>query len=378
MSTSMTLDEACDVIVDCEHNTAPLDENGDYFAVGTPAMRGNSIDYSEARRISHTTFLEWTRRLTPQVGDVLLAREAPVGPIVLIPSLTVAPGQRTMLLRPNPTIVDSAYLRYLLISPTQQARLLQRSEGSTVSHLNVAEVKAFKLPCLPPVNAQRAIAATLGALDDKIDSNRRIIQQIPSLIRAHILRALQAEYLDVAVADIAEFINGGAFTNGATGYGRVVIRIAELNSGIGGSTVYNDLDVPDDQIARAGDILMSWSGSLGVYRWAGDEAIINQHIFKVIPKPGYPSWLIFDRLSEVMPVFQGIARDKATTMGHIQRGHLENTHVRIPGDTSIRLLDVALASLWRRLLLAEQENRSLIALRDTLLPELLSGRLRVA
>ena len=156
----------------------------------------------------------------------------------------------------------------------------------------------------------------------------------------------------------------------------MVLRIAELNSGPGGSTVNTDLDVRDDKTARAGDLLMSWSGSLDVYRWRRDEAIINQHIFKVIPK-GLPAWLVHDRLKAVMPIFQSIAKDKATTMGHIQRGHLESTTVLVPSPEQIEYLDIRLGPLWDRLLLAEREMHTLAALRDALLPELLSGRVRV-
>lgn len=122
---------------------------------------------------------------------------------------------------------------------------------------------------------------------------------------------------------------------------------------------------------------MSWSGSLGVYRWCLDEAIVNQHIFKVLPTVDYPAWLVYDRLDEVMPTFQGIAKDKATTMGHIQRGHLESTTVGVPSAAVIAELDQQLAPLWERLLLADREIVELTRLRDVLLPGLLSGRIRV-
>lgn len=231
--------------------------------------------------------------------------------------------------------------------------------------------------CLPPIDEQRAIATLLGTMDDKIESNRRLIALIPDLIRARIVAALDGKSEELSVSSLASFINGGAFTNGASGTGRMVLRIAELNSGPGGSTVYNDIDVPDQKTARPGDILMSWSGSLGVYRWARDEAIINQHIFKVVPI-GYPAWFVFDRLEAVIAIFQAIAKDKATTMGHIQRGHLDSTLVDIPSDDAIGLLDTELGPLWARLLVAEQEALKLASLRDALLPELLSGRVRVS
>lgn len=229
---------------------------------------------------------------------------------------------------------------------------------------------------VPPLGVQRSIAATLLALDDKIASNRRLVALIPELIRAKVLEALAEDSELLPVSSLAAFVNGGAYTKNASGTGRMVLRIAELNSGPGGSTVYNDIDVPDDKTARPGDILMSWSGSLGIYRWFRDEAIINQHIFKVIPA-GYPDWLVFDRVEAVVEVFQGVAKDKATTMGHIQRGHLDSTLTAMPPARSVKNLDAALSPLWERLLLAERESMVLERTRDALLPELLSGRLCV-
>lgn len=229
---------------------------------------------------------------------------------------------------------------------------------------------------VPPLAEQRGIAATLGTLDDKVASNRRLLSVGLNLTSAEVRAATSEMAVLVPVTALARFVNGGAYTKGATGSGRMVLRIAELNSGPGASTVYTELDVPNDKTARAGDLLMSWSGSLDIYRWTGDEAIINQHIFKVIPNE-LPAWLAHDRLKTVMPIFQSIAKDKATTMGHIQRGHLESTTVPLPSPERIARLDARLGPLWDRLLLAERENHTLAALRDALLPELLSGRIRV-
>lgn len=249
------------------------------------------------------------------------------------------------------------------------------NSGSVQPMLNRNYIASVPID-VPPLKEQRAIAATLGALEDKIESNRMLVTLVPQVIRAHVSATLTSESESAPVATLADFVNGGAYTKGATGTGRMVIRIAELNSGPGDSTVYNELDVPDEKTARAGDILMSWSGSLGVYRWFRDEAIINQHIFKVMPT-GYPAWLVFDRLDAVLPVFRSVAADKATTMGHINRGHLSSTEVKVPSQEAITNLNHIAAPLWERLLLAESETVKLTALRDTLLPELLSGRIRV-
>lgn len=156
----------------------------------------------------------------------------------------------------------------------------------------------------------------------------------------------------------------------------MVIRIAEINSGPGNSTVYNDIDVSEKHLARPGDVLFAWSGSLMVARWFRREAIINQHIFKCVPKNGYPQWLVSQLVHRKIDEFRAIAADKATTMGHIQRKHLDEP-VHVPMPEALQPLHAEIGPLWGRALLAEQESLSLAALRDTLLPQLMSGRLRV-
>ncbi|WP_055715129.1 hypothetical protein [Streptomyces torulosus] len=109
-------------------------------------------------------------------------------------------------------------------------------------------------------------------------------------------------------------------------------------------------------------------------RWP--EAIINQHIFKCVPKDGYPQWLISHLVHRKIDEFRAIAADKATTMGHIQRKHLDEV-VPVPDRDVLRILNAEIGPLWDRALLAEQENLTLANLRDTLLPQLMSGRLHV-
>lgn len=347
-----------------------------------------NFDYTGGFRFGSTSVKRYVGEYPPEFnlspGDVLLAMTCQTagGEILGIPGVVPDDGQTYLhnqrLGKVEVLDPERVYLPFVF----QLARwnvfnqyLFATASGSKILHTSPGRIEDFRFD-IPPLEEQRAIAATLGALDDKIESNRRTVALIPQLVRARVDASISQAGDRIAVAELAHFVNGGAYTKGATGTGRMVIRIAELNSGPGGSTVYNDFDVPDEKVARAGDILMSWSGSLGVYRWFRDEAIVNQHIFKVIPT-GYPAWLVFDRLDAVMPIFRGVAADKATTMGHIQRGHLESTNVEIPVVSEIEQLNEMLSPLWGRLLSAEREVVRLTKLRDALLPELLSGRMRV-
>jgi type I restriction enzyme, S subunit len=181
----------------------------------------------------------------------------------------------------------------------------------------------------------------------------------------------------VSLVDAVSLINGGAYTKGADGTGRMVIRIKELNSGPSETTVYSSIAVPDNKTAYLGDVLFAWSGSLGVWRWYRDEAIVNQHIFKVLPKK-HPVWLGWIHILDELERFQDIAAGKATTMGHITKDHLVRTMVPTFSAEELEVLSARVEPLWDAQLQAGRELHTLQAVREQLLPALVSGELRVA
>ncbi len=201
-----------------------------------------------------------------QPGDVLLTTKGTVGRRAIMSDLgqQFAYSPQLCFFRVMDSSIDPRWLYYWLAGSDfwlQAAGVAQQTDMAP--YISLRDLRAISIE-VPPVYQQRAIAATLGALDDKIESNRRLIALVPELISAHMTRAIEAGAAKKPVSELARFVNGGAFTKGATGRGRMVIRIADLNSGPGGSTVYNELEVRDDQLARFGDLLMSWSGSLEV------------------------------------------------------------------------------------------------------------------
>lgn len=266
----------------------------------------------------------------------------------------------------------------------------------------------------PTRSLQERIAELLGVLDDKIALNRRMNRALeataatlfrswfvdfdPVVAKAEGRRAVgvpEAAYGSFpnrfiesenglipegwmlgSIQDLATFVNGRNFTTGATDRGRVVIRIVELKGGPGGSTVYNDVPAADANVARPGDLLFSWSGSLYVDRWHRDVALINQHIFKVVCDR-CPQWFVHQQLDLALPFFQEIAAGKATTMGHIKREHLAQVPVVLPPAETIQAAEPVFAPLYTRVHINEREILSLATLRDMLLPHLLSGAIRL-
>ena len=360
------------MVLDCEHRTpSPAPAGHPYVAI--PDIQQGRVVLETTRRITDEDLLDWTRRTKPRAGDILVTRRGRVGDTAPIPTDDCAIGQNLVILRSDGTVIDQSFLRWATRGPAWQSevdRLI--NVGAVFSSLNVGDIGKMRIPVLP-LPEQQAIAEVLGALDDKIAANRALVATADDLATAIYRRESSTT---APLSSLAKFVNGRNFTKDASGTGRAVIRIAELNSGIGDSTVFNDVGALPQNVAGPGDILFAWSGSLTLKRWTAEEGLVNQHIFKVIPNSDVPQWLVYQAIQHALPDFKAIAADKATTMGHIQRHHLD-AKVPIPTTSQTVPLDPLMGGLWQMALAAEVESATLAALRDTLLPALMNGTLRV-
>lgn len=284
-------------------------------------------------------------------------------------------NQHVAIIRANPDQLDPHWLMYWLYSPEVKQHLLTlASSGASRAALTKGMLEQLELPDFS-VRQQQSISAPLRALDDKISTNRDLISRIDGLLDALWLKELALSNVSASLSSLASFINGRAFTKGASGTGRVVVRIAEMNSGIGSRTVYSDIDAAPDNVVDPGELLFSWSGTLMTKRWPYDQAIVNQHIFKVVPNGQLDLWALRQAIDAQLEYFRMIAAGKATTMGHIKRGDLDQ-EVEVPAQMSEETNQLG-NSLWGLATSLESQNLQLARTRDELLPLLMSGRITV-
>ena len=368
----IVLDDLCLNIVDCLHKTAPINELGNYFAVGTPAMRGNSIDYSLARRIDDITFDEWTKRLRPRYGDLLLAREAPVGPVVRIPiEENVAPGQRTVLLRPDTAKVISDYLYYLLIAPEQQERLNQPVGGSTVAHLNVADVRSFRLPDVPPLMEQRRIAEVLGALDDKIESNRRTAVKCYEVANELFHQAASVNRKLDEVSEVRMGVSPPGSSYNETGEGMAFFQgVRDFSFLHPVARVYTN---EPKRLAAPGDILFSVRAPVGRLNIADSPCCIGRGLAAITSNR---SAICLFALRAAAAEWEKFSAE-GTVFGAVNQKSLKSTFIPWPNPLAEQELENQLSLLIAIASQSERESISISKLRDALLPELMSGRMRV-
>jgi type I restriction enzyme S subunit len=202
-----TLNDICEFIVDCEHKTAPTQATG-YPSIRTPNIGRGRLLLDKVNRVSEETYKAWTKRAIPQEGDLILAREAPVGNVAIISkNLKVCLGQRTVLIRPDISKVKPYYLLYLLLTDEVQHKLLSFSNGATVHHLNMKDIRNLELPELHILPIQQKINTILANyyglifnLTRKIENLRQTRDLLlPKLISGEI----DVENLDINTGEIA-------------------------------------------------------------------------------------------------------------------------------------------------------------------------------
>ena len=180
--------------------------------------------------------------------------------------------------------------------------------------------------------------------------------------------------------DIAEYTNGLACQKyRPTDDNKLpVIKIKEMHDGLSVDTEWVKADIPDDVKVFDGDVLFSWSASLEVMLWAYGNGGLNQHIFKVTSKNGYPRSFYFYQLVHYIGVFKQMAEARKTTMGHITQDHLRQSTIVLPPDVDIaNKLEEKLCPIFDAIVKNSQEIMTLTKQRDELLPLLMNGQATV-
>ena len=177
------LNQVCSKIVDCPHSTPKFLESGVLCARNFNIRSGIYVK-EPASYTSEAEYLERIKRLIPQEGDVLFSREAPIGEACLIPpDKRLSLGQRMMLLRTNPLMLDGYFLVQSFYVTPLRSKMLSLGRGATAKHLNVGDVKRLEIP-IPFLNEQQKISEILRACDTKIAALEQETEYLDELFHA--------------------------------------------------------------------------------------------------------------------------------------------------------------------------------------------------
>ncbi len=161
-----TADKVCSLIVDCPHSTPKyIGDELVFPAIRTSEIKNGEIEWSSMRYVSRSEYMERTKRLMPESGDIVYAREGTYGDCVILPEgINFCLGQRTMLFRPDRNICTSNYLHQVLRSDAVRRQAEESNAGSTVPHVNLTDAKKFAFP-LPPMYIQKQFSEIVCQVD---------------------------------------------------------------------------------------------------------------------------------------------------------------------------------------------------------------------
>lgn len=306
-------------------------------------------------------------------------------------------AQRVACVRHN-ELAEQDYLYYNIFSKKFVDYVNSIHTGSAIPHISQKQIEDYKI-LLPNLETQRRIASILSSLDRKIELNNKINADLEEMAQAIFknwfvdfepfkdgkfvdseLGMIPEGWKVERLTGIASYMNGLAmqkFPPENNEDSLPVLKIKELGQGFCGTDSDRcSCNIKDECKIHNGDVIFSWSGTLLVDVWCGGDCGLNQHLFKVTSKE-YPKWFYYYWTKHHLQEFIHIAKDKAVTMGHIKRGHLEEAMVAIPDNDSMEKAHELFEPILSKMISLRLESSRLSTLRDTLLPRLMSGEIEV-
>ena len=371
--------------------------------------------------------------------DLVFPHRGSIGEVGLVPKNShYVLSSSLMKLTCDTSKANPKFIYYFFKSDLGKHELLKNASqvGTPGIGQPLSSLKACVLK-LPPLAEQKAIAHILGSLDDKIELNRQMNETLEAMAQALFKswfvdfdpvidnalaagNAIPDELLERAeqrkgiekkensdiqdlfpdefefteemgwipkgwgvrsLDEVADYLNGLALQKyrpeDIDDNYLPIVKIAQLREGLPNHDEKASINIKPEYIIDNGDVIFSWSGSLLVDVWCGGKAALNQHLFKVTSDK-YPKWFYLNYTKHHLVEFQRIATDKAVTMGHIKRGHLKEALCVIPENGVDDNVFAVFEDILNKQIRSRIESQTLAKLRDTLLPKLMSGELRIA
>ena len=398
----MTLNDICELIVDCPHSTAK-DEGEGFPLIRTPNIGRGRLILDDVHRVSKEVYDKRNARAVPQDDDLILAREAPAGNVAIVKDgEQVCLGQRTVLIRPDKSKVYPDFLAYYILAPQQQYELLGTANGATVAHVNIPVIKYLPVD-LPSLEDQVKIADILKAYDDLIETNQKQIRLLEEatqriyklwfkefLFPGHddvdIIEGIPVgwksgradDFFDITIGKTPPRAEKKWFDNGGDGVAWASIS----DMGAAGTYIFNTseglteeaVEKHNMKVVPVGTILLSFKLTLGrvsitTKPMCTNEAIAHFRLNKSTEREYTYSYLKnfeYDTLGNTSSISKAVNSKIIKAMPFV-----------IPSEGILEKYSALVAPLLDEVFNKQSQNLQLAEARDRLLPKLMSGEMEL-
>jgi type I restriction enzyme S subunit len=392
----------------------------DYAAEGVPVIRGSNMEVDgrwiggEFAYVSEHKAATDLKTNLAFPGDIMVTQRGTLGQVSIIPENIIFPflviSQSQMAISVDRTKVDRNFVYYFLRSPAFADYSHNQTIQTGVPHINLGILRSAPAE-FPNLNQQREIAAILGALDDKIELNRKTAATLEEMARAlyrswfvdfdpvhakaaglapaHMDAATAALFPDgfgaddlpegwgmVSIYDVARVQYGAPFKStlfNLEKQGRPLVRIRDLKNQRAG--VYTTEWSKKEYLLQPGDTVVGMDGDFTPYTWSAEPSLKNQRVCAFIPHDVLDKSFVRYLVPALLKVEENAA--VATTVIHLGKKDIDTFSVVKPADPVKTAFGKSVNPWLDRIVKAHLENQTLTNLRDMLLPRLMSGELRV-
>ena len=384
---------------------------------GVPLITAKIV--KDGRIMTPTEFIaaegynSWMNRGLPEPGDVVMTTEAPLGEIAQLDNRKVALGQHLITLRGKPDLLNNTYLKFAMQAAFVQNQLKARSTGTTILGISQRELRKVEIP-LPPLSEQRRIAHILGTLDQKIELNRQMNETLEATARAIFkswfvnfdpvkakVEGRKPACMDTETAALFP----SAFQNSALGKIPMEWQVntidKDFNLTMGqsppGSTYNEDENgvlfyqgrkdfgfryptrrvycTAPKRFAEKGDTLVSVRAPVGDINMVKEKCCIGRGVAAIRHKTESRSYTYYT-MQSLQKIFSRYEAE-GTVFGSINKRDFQTLSQLSPPNEIIEVFERLVYPLDQSIENNENESRTLTQTRDTLLPKLLSGEIRV-
>ena len=342
------------------------------------------INYNDEKYIDKE-FHNKIRKSELKTGDVVIVRTGKPGACAVIPEKTEEWNcSDLVIIKPDHEKINSTYLAAFI--NLAYGVINAHTVGAVQQHFNVGSAKRMKIK-LPPMDIQEKIGFFIDDINKKIATNEKIndnlFEQMQCLYKSWFVEyepfggARPESWIQSDIYTLANIIYGAPFASkqfNTEGEGKPIIRIRDLKEQK--FTTYTTEVHPKGYLLQPGDIVVGMDGEFRPYIWGNDEAWLNQRLCVFENKrPNGKAFLYFT----IKPLLYAIEQTQvATTVIHIGKKDYDSFEITLPDSLTLDNFDSFTAPMVKQIVSNYYENKRLVAIRDALLPKLISGEIDVS
>ena len=362
---------------------------------GIPVLNGSNLEGFELSEKSFRYITEEKadslKKANAHKGDVVITHRGTLGQIVYIPQTAQRDryviSQSQFRVKCNKNVLPE-YFVYYFHTPIGQHKLLSNASQVGVPALARPSSTFQKIEIeIPDLETQKKVVKLIGSLQTRITTNAEINdnlqQQAQALYKSWFVDFIPfggskpRTWIETDIYELANIIYGAPFKSkqfNTDGIGKPIIRIRDLKEQQ--FTTYTIEVHPKGYLLQPGDIVVGMDGEFRPYIWGNDEAWLNQRVCVFENKrPSGKAFLYFT----IKPLLYGIEQTQvATTVIHIGKKDFDAFEITLPDTSTLDNFDALTAPMMKVIVSNSFENKKLAALRDILLPKLMSGEIDVS